>query len=632
VGKSTLAALLYQRVLLVRQLGEVVPRHLAWLRIGTYTTVPDVIAAILSCINADEPGLLLLKPELQIVTLLRALRRSQESAFIVLDQFEAFLSSQTSQRASERGALSLLLKMLQTNLGGSRILLTSNSFPYDSRSAEDTWVQSYHVPPLQPSEGVALLQQRGVNGTPEELLLAWQYCTGHIFALVLLSTFVYQSRIPLNTLLKAPAYQALWGGNVLLKMIKLVCDHLTPMQYGILRTLSLFFEPVSLQGIITVIANGNSVVLESEKVRRTFEEALELLVQLSLVQAFADSSGIDHYSISLELRQYIIEHYLEGTDRKTGTSLPDDPEALRQALAADHLRVVTYYQQAAQQQYLSQGQQYTSLLEIESLLALIRHLCLAGRCQLACELLFATGLHERMVQWGTWHTLIDLYTSLLPPSSSVQPRDEGVIASQLGMLYGRLGAHSQSQSYYEMALTIQRKIGDLRGEMITLINQGEFLRTRGEWRKAHANFSQALVLNQQVQSPYLQSILLHNLGLLYQVLKQYDDSLDYYRASVQLAYDLSRREKSEKMSYNLGTILTNLGMLLYTMKCPYEAMALLLAALNLRQLLHDPTIGGLQQFLAIIERKVGAKAYAQLCQHALNVQQQVLAYFVDPEV
>ena len=86
------------------------------------------------------------------------------------------------------------------------------------------------------------------------------------------------------------------------------------------------------------------------------------------------------------------------------------------------------------------------------------------------------------------------------------------------------------------------------------------------------------------------------------------------------------------MSYNLGTILTNLGMLLYAMKCPYEAIALLLAALNLRQSLHDPTIGGLQQFLAIIERKMGAKAYAQLCQHALNVQQQVLAYFVDPEV
>jgi tetratricopeptide (TPR) repeat protein len=271
------------------------------------------------------------------------------------------------------------------------------------------------------------------------------------------------------------------------------------------------------------------------------------------------------------------------------------------------------------------------LLDIEPLLAALRHLCLAGRWQSACELLFATGLHERMVQWGAWHTLIDLYTSLLPPSGNVQRRDEGMIASHLGMLYGRLGEHAQSQTYYEMALAIQREIGDLRGEVTTLINQGEALRTCGEYQKAHANFSQALVLNQQLQAPYLQCVLLHNLGLLYQVLKQYGDSLDYYTASVQLAYDLSYREKSEKMSYNLGMTLTNLGMLLYAMKYPYEAMALLLAALNLRQVLHDPTVGVLQQFLAVIERKMGAEAYAQLCHHALNIQQQVLAYFMDPQ-
>lgn len=631
-GKSTLAALLYQRLLLVKQLGGIAPHHLVWLRLGMYTTVPDMVAAILKSIDADMPGLLLLKPEQQVATLLRALRRSREYAFIVLDQFETLFSSAISESASGRDALSLLLKMLQTNLGSSRILLTSNHFPYDAQSMQDTWVCPYRVPPLQMAEAVALLQQRGVEGTPEQLLLAWQYCTGHIFALVLLSAFVRQSRIPLITVLTAPDYQVLWNGNVPLNLIMLVCYHLTPMQYGLMRVLSLFLEPVPLQGIITIIANGNAMVLESEHVQRTFEEALSVLAELSLVQTWLDEVGIRCYMLSLQLRQYIIGHYLEGSDRKPGPSSSSQPEALREAVAADYLRVAVYYRSIAEQQDTSQEKRCTSLLDSEPLLAAIRYLCLAGHWQEACELLFKAGLHECMVQRGAWHTLLGLYTSLLPPSGNVQRRDEGTIAGHLGMLYGRLEEYAQSQKYYEMALAIQREIGDVRGEVTTLINQGESLRTAGEWQKALANFSQALVLNQQLQAPYLQCVLLHNLGLLYQALKQYDDSLNYYQASVRLAYELSRKEKSEKMSYNLGTILTNLGMLLYAMKYPYEAMALLLAALSVRQLIHDPTLDRLEQFLAVIERKMGTEAYAQLCESARTIQHEVLAYFIDPEV
>lgn len=630
-GKSTLAALLYQRLLLVKQLGGAAPHHLVWLRLGTYTTVPDMIAAILGSINADEPGLLLLKPEQQLAVLLQALCRSQEHAFIVLDQFEILLSAETGQGAPGRGPLSLFLKMLQTNLGGSRIILTSSYFPYDSQAVEDSWVQLYHVPGMQMSEGVELLQRRGVSGAPEEVLLAWQCCTGHVFALVLLSTFVCQSHIPLNTLLQATDYQLLWRDNVPLNLGVLICYHLTPMQYGIMRALSLFAEPVPLQGIIEVIANGNPVVLESQSVRHTFGQALDMLVQLSLVQTSSDPSGICYYTVCPLLRPYIIEHYLEGPDRNAGASLPNNLEALRDALAADHLRVAAYYQHIAEQHHPSQGQPYTNLLDIEPLIATIRHLCLACRWQAACDLLFTQGLHEYMVQWGAWHTLIGLYTALLPPCGSVRRGDEGTIACHLGTLYGRLGEHAQSQAYYEMALAIQREIGDLRGEATTLINQGESLRTRGEWKMAHANFTQALSLNQRLQAPYLQCIVLHNLGLLYQDLKEYDDSLNYYHASLQLAYSLNLREKSGTMSYNLGTILTNLGMLLYAMKCQHEAIAILLAALNLRQEILDPTVSSLQQFLAAIEGKMGTAAYAQLCQNALNIQQQVLAYFVGPK-
>src|SRR5437588_10665042 len=83
-GKSTLAALLYRRLELTAQAGLPAPRHFAWLSLGAHTTLPDVIASILSAINMSEPGFFLLRPEQQVSTLLRALRRRSEPTLMVL--------------------------------------------------------------------------------------------------------------------------------------------------------------------------------------------------------------------------------------------------------------------------------------------------------------------------------------------------------------------------------------------------------------------------------------------------------------------------------------------------------------------------------------------------------------------
>jgi hypothetical protein len=63
-------------------------------------------------------------------------------------------------------------------------------------------------------EGVALLQQRGVQGAYEELSLTWQRCGGHAFALVVFSALMKLSGLSLSYLLNAPEYQPLWSGEV----------------------------------------------------------------------------------------------------------------------------------------------------------------------------------------------------------------------------------------------------------------------------------------------------------------------------------------------------------------------------------------------------------------------------------
>src|SRR5579859_8150390 len=87
-GKSTLIALLYRRLQLAQEAGLPAPRHLVWLSPGPYTTISDIIAAILSSMQVQVPGLFLLKQEQQISLLLQALRRPEGNALVVLDQFE----------------------------------------------------------------------------------------------------------------------------------------------------------------------------------------------------------------------------------------------------------------------------------------------------------------------------------------------------------------------------------------------------------------------------------------------------------------------------------------------------------------------------------------------------------------
>src|SRR2546421_10990746 len=130
-GKSTLAALLYRRLELTAQAGWPAPKHFVWLSLGAYTTLPDVIASILSAIHGSEPGFSLLRPDQQVLTLLRALRRPQEPALVVLDQCEGLLDLETQPGLEARGEIPLFLEMLQQDLGVSRLLLTCYRSPYN---------------------------------------------------------------------------------------------------------------------------------------------------------------------------------------------------------------------------------------------------------------------------------------------------------------------------------------------------------------------------------------------------------------------------------------------------------------------------------------------------------------------
>jgi tetratricopeptide (TPR) repeat protein len=634
VGKSTLAALLYQRLLLARQQGLPSPTYMVWLTINSYTTLPDLIGTILHGINMYEPGLFQLKPDQQVSALLRALRRSQENAFIVLDQFELLLYPEINQGVAGRGMLPAFLNMLQTDLGASRILLTSYDSLYQDQKADDAHVRSYLITRISLPEGIGLLQQRHVQGTPEQFSLAWQRCTGNVYSLILLSTLFHVSKTKLETLLESPAYKAVWTGDVTTNLIAQIYPYLSALQRAILQVLSLFIVPAPVEGIIMTIT-GTPLPKQREDMRTTaaIEQDLLSLFQAGLIQRLRDTHNQPCYTLHSLLRTYILEHFLEDEQAQSPHShasmnpsippSPQNPEVLRNALATAHVQVANYYKNAVQHQCLPREQR-SGPLDVEPVIGAIRHLCLSWRWQQACDLLFYEGLEESLLDWGTWNTLLGLYIGLLPPIGVLTQKDEGLVASHVATLYGRIGEYQQSKNYFEQALKAQRECGDRQGEAMTLTNQGEIMRLRGEHEQARVSFERAMSLEQEPDSN-LRCVILHNMGLIAQHENSYEQAIQCYTEALRLAAELGKQEY-------MGVILTNLGMALYQNHEYREGLSLLLTAFQIREAVGDPSLPLLERFLVALEQKVGHERYVLFCQEAMAMQGQVLARFKPADV
>lgn len=632
VGKSTLAALLYRRLELTARAGLPAPRHFVWVTLGAHTTLPDMLAAILSSLSVSEPSFFFLKPEQQVELFLRILRRSQEPALIVIDQFEQLFHPETHQGLKGRGAIPLFLEMLQQDIGFSRLLLTAYRSPYDPQAVQESHVRTCLVSRISLPEGVALLQQRGIQGGYEDLSLIWQRCGGHVFALVLFSALVKLSGLSLSYLLNSPDCQPLWNGEVTKNLIATVYHHLNPIQRTLMRTLCLFDERVLAQGLFTAIMGENPTANLS-----LFEQELDMLAQLALVQQGENRQGQLSYSLHPLFRAYVLERYLEGSglhpDRQgaislgvTGSLAPltDSAEAREVALAAGHMRVATYYQQLVKEHYVPREQR-ESVQDVEFLLATVRHLCLGWYWQQACDQILMEGIYESMVQWGAWNALIELYLGMLPPNGVLTRHDEGLICNHLGLLYDRLGDIGESWAYYERALAVQRKINDTHGMAMTLTNEGELYRNRQEWQLARTNFEQARELNRVVRDPLLESVLLHNVGLLHHAAKDYAKALSYYQDALRVAQMLDEQ-------YNEGMILTNVGILFFEQGFYPEAVAVLFATLKMRQSLQYETVHFIEQFLTTLEDRMELSDFARLRQAAREVEAQVLSRLRPPNM
>lgn len=636
VGKSTLAALifgLFQGPLL-EDTGHF--HHYIWLRPGPHTTWPDIIAALLNELATPEKPAGQISQRVDLQTLYDMLCRPGQGVLIVLDQceelFERTMASQNSATPYTVGidlsGAVRFVEMLQQDLGESRVLLTCTKSPYGSNYSEAPGVREHRLGGVTIVEGINLLQQCNVMGQQQDLSTVWQRCSGHTYSLLMFSALKNLSGFSLHYLLNSPLYQILWDGNIVQNLVEAVVGFLNPLQLALVRALCLFREPISLAGI-SEVAHGEKVDQATDN--QLFAPEIDQLVALGLVEHIGRANGEIGYVLHPILSQYLLGHYLESEQRKAssyaasslGVATQPSPlqvsdEARQIALAAGHIRVASYYQRVASQT-CPPHQQRTHPNEVAPWLSALEHLCLGWHWQTAYDQLYKQALDEDLLRWETWHTLIRLYEMMLPPLGSLHRRDEGLVCSALGMLYARIGEYEQSRTYYTSALAIQRDMGDLQSEALTLTNQGEFLRNQGEIEPASKNFQQAMDLVQPQSNPELACVLLHNMGLLAQQRGEFQQSTQHLMQALHMAQQSQDNARE-------GMILTNIGLLLCEQQRYADGLALLLPSLQVRRARHDPGTEALQAFLEKLEQRMGQHTFANLRQAAQmeGKQKQVL--------
>ncbi|MEM7587721.1 MAG: tetratricopeptide repeat protein, partial [Acidobacteriota bacterium] len=107
------------------------------------------------------------------------------------------------------------------------------------------------------------------------------------------------------------------------------------------------------------------------------------------------------------------------------------------------------------------------------------------------------------------------------------PRQQGFVLNQIGVLHHRDGRPEQAIARLEQALDVQRSAGARLGEAISSINLGQIRRTQGRYHEAQQLYRQALEALDEQRDRLQRAQTFHNLGVLYRILHRDELAEDY---------------------------------------------------------------------------------------------------------
>ncbi|MGG6242687.1 tetratricopeptide repeat protein [Nodosilinea sp. AN01ver1] len=133
-------------------------------------------------------------------------------------------------------------------------------------------------------------------------------------------------------------------------------------------------------------------------------------------------------------------------------------------------------------------------------------------------------------------------------------RGEAISLSDLGLVYRNLSRYAEALEAYHQALDIQREIGDRYNEATALNNMGSIYYRLGDYPKALELYQESLNIREDIGDEHGQAFSLNSIGLVYQEQSQYAEALEYYSQALGLFKNAGDAEGEAAVLNNMATI------------------------------------------------------------------------------
>ena len=217
-------------------------------------------------------------------------------------------------------------------------------------------------------------------------------------------------------------------------------------------------------------------------------------------------------------------------------------------------------------------------VERTNLVAATRQAAAARLYEVAWQLpVAAVAFFNRRTYWADW-----VETNQIALASVRQlgdQRGEALVLNCLGTAYLRRRM-AEATEYFEPALAIRRRIGDLPGEVQTATSLADTYRLLHRYDEALELLKRALEIQRPAANPYSQGVVLNNLGETYLALGRVVEAV----GSLEHARDIFREIDDSRGE---GYALNNLGEAYLAQGRVADAIAFLERALNLRHAAGD---------------------------------------------
>jgi tetratricopeptide (TPR) repeat protein len=139
-----------------------------------------------------------------------------------------------------------------------------------------------------------------------------------------------------------------------------------------------------------------------------------------------------------------------------------------------------------------------------------------------------------------------------------------------------MGNYDLALRYYNRALILQDKIGDRKGQGISLNNIGSVYDYRGDYGQALQYYLKSLKMREEIGYREGQGVSMNNIGFIYYKLGDYVKALEYYQASLRIQQEIGN-------SYAEGVSLNNIGKLYQRLSDNSKALEFFQRSLDIRR-------------------------------------------------